>query len=77
MPLYEFTCDKCGKTTETLAHIGSEPPICCEAFMRRLYSGEGITKIKYPLWVDRMEDIHKAQEQKGERFRMVHPKEIV
>jgi len=46
--------------------------------MRRLYNmGNMLIKEKYPLWVDRMEDIHKAQEQRGERFRMIHPSEVL
>ena len=39
--------------------------------------GNMLIKEKYPLWVDRMEDIHKSQEQRGERFRMIHPSEVL
>jgi putative FmdB family regulatory protein len=30
MPLYEYTCQECGKVNEVLAGRGSEPPPCPE-----------------------------------------------
>jgi hypothetical protein len=33
-------------------------------------------KMKYPGWIDKIDDIHKAQEQRGERLRFVHPREV-
>jgi len=45
--------------------------------MRRVYAGRVLIKGKYPLWVDRIEDIHKAQEDKGEKLRFVHPSEVL
>jgi hypothetical protein len=42
----------------------------------RLQFGKPVIKMGYPAWVDRMEDIHKAQEQRGERLRMIHPSEV-
>lgn len=77
MPLYDFTCDTCGKYEERFLPIQHDTPMCCGSFMRRVYTGGVLIKEKYPLWVDRMEDIHKAQEQKGERLRFVHPSEIL
>ena len=77
MPLYDFTCNKCGKTIEVLGKSADAAPVCCEMFMRRFYGSPALIKTKYPLWVDRMDDIHKAQEQRGERLRIVHPKEVM
>jgi len=77
MPLYEFQCDNCDKTIEVLARYNDAPPVCCETFMRRFYGSLACVKVKYPMWVDRIDDIHKAQEQKGERLRIVHPKEVM
>jgi len=79
MPLYDFTCDKCGKTEEVFRWPGSlTPPKCCDTPMRRIYTINHFTeKYSPPLWVGRMEDIHKAQEQRGERLRMVHPQEVI
>lgn len=76
MPLYDFQCDKCEKSIEVILPIEHDLPACCGAFMRRVYSGQVKIKTGYPLWVDRIEDIHKAQEQKGERLRMVYPWEV-
>ena len=57
------------------------PPVCCGEAMKQLFCPTvNITQFyvgrNYPRWVDRMDDIHKAQEQKGERLRMVHPSEV-
>ena len=78
MPLYQFTCGKCLKSVEVIAEMSSfmsRRPQCCGELMNLQF---GTPKIKsgYPLWVDRMEDIHKAQEQRGERLRMIHPREV-
>jgi hypothetical protein len=45
--------------------------------MERVYEMR-VFKIKQgdELWLSRMDDIHKSQEQRGERLRYVHPKEI-
>ncbi len=75
MPLYEYICPKCGKTSEKYCPIGTVAPMCCGEIMIRRY-GKSLIKVKYPLWVDRIEDIHKAQEQRGERLRFVHPREV-
>jgi len=77
MPLYDYTCDECGVTKEVLMY-GGDPPACCGASMRRIYSiGNHITKWSPDLWVNRMDDIHKAQADRGERLRFVHPSEIL
>jgi hypothetical protein len=77
MPLYDCICSQCGKTLEVIRPIGGELPRCCGEVMTRLYSIEAIKiKMKYPMWVDRMDDIHKRQSDKGERLRYIHPKEV-
>lgn len=76
-PLYDYTCDVCGKTEERYLPINHDKPTCCSLPMRRLYSGGILIKWHYPLWVNRMDDIHKAQEQRGERLSFVHPSEIL
>lgn len=85
MPLYDYICDTCGKYTEVILPIQHNTPTCCDSSMRRVYkpfcrlATEGILFYgkNYPRWVDRMEDIHKAQEQRGERLRFVHPSEVL
>uniref|UniRef100_A0A6M3J4T9 Putative regulatory protein FmdB zinc ribbon domain-containing protein n=1 Tax=viral metagenome TaxID=1070528 RepID=A0A6M3J4T9_9ZZZZ len=75
MPLYDYECGKCGLVKEVLAKNEASPPLCCDEVMNRQY-GIPLIKIKYPLWVDRIDDIHKSQADKGQRFRFVHPKEV-
>ncbi len=78
IPIYDFKCDTCGKSVEEYLPIEHDAPTCCDSSMRRIYNmGDILVKEKYPLWVDRMEDIHKAQEQRGERLRMIHPSEVL
>ncbi len=76
-PVYDYQCEKCGEVVEVCRPMGSEPPDCCGVGMKRKYSADTIIiKTGAPLWTGRMDDIHKAQEQRGERLRFVHPKEI-
>ena len=84
MPLYEYECQKCGSRPEVLAQMGDSPPVCCGAFMRRIYSGSvairdshSLTGKRNELWIDRMDEIHKRQTDRGERLRFVHPSEVV
>ncbi len=77
MPLYDFICDNCSKVKEVIQYDLSKPE-CCGRPMRRIFGiDKQLIKIRYPGWVDRMEDIHKAQEQRGERLRIVHPSEVM
>lgn len=77
MPLYDFICDKCGKSLEILTPMGGKPSVCCGEVMTRKYSmGKILIKEKYPLWIDRIDDIHKRESQNGERLRFVHPSEV-
>lgn len=84
MPLYEYICEKCGNTKEVVAQMGDEPPTCCGVVMSRIYSGSvairdsrSLTGKRNELWIDRMDDIHKRQADKGERLRFVHPSEVL
>ena len=77
MPIYDFACSGCGKLVEAYVKtMFDDGPKCCGGVMTRQFSSGQVIKSGYPLWVDRMDDIHKAQQQRGERLRMVHPKEI-
>lgn len=52
-------------------------PVCCDEGMERVYQVDALkVKIGEPLWLKRMDEIHKAQEQRGERLGFVHPREI-
>ncbi len=76
-PIYDFKCDKCGNVTETLVQCPGTTPSCCGVAMTRQYTiGYMVDKYAPALWVHRMDDIHKAQADRGERFRMIHPKEV-
>ena len=83
-PLYEFECQKCGEHSERLTQMGGSPPVCCGAVMSRAYSGSvlvldsrSLTGKKRKLWLDRLNDIHKAQADRGERLRLPHPSEVL
>jgi hypothetical protein len=78
MPIYDYICDTCNKYETRYLPMNHEKPMCCGSVMRRVYNID-ILKIKwhYPLWVNRIDDIHKAQEQRGERLRFVHPSEVL
>ena len=84
MPIYEYECQKCGNRSEELAQMGESPPECCGGVMMRTFSGSVAIRDSHSLtgkrnenWIDRMDDIHKRQADKGERLRMVHPKEVM
>lgn len=76
MPLYEFHCERCGKSLDVILPIVHNTPACCNKVMKQAITKPSRIKVGPPLWTGRMDDIHKAQEQKGERLRFVHPKEI-
>jgi putative FmdB family regulatory protein len=78
MPLYDFACDKCGKKDEFYLSTSDKPaPECCGQSMTRLY-GMGSLRIEmgYPKWIDRIDEIHKRQADRGERLTLPHPREV-
>ena len=77
MPLYDYFCARCGKSAEVYApSMESLPPVCCGEVMVRRISGRVLIKMGYPGWINRMDEIHKAQAARGERLRIVEPWEI-
>ena len=78
VPIFDFGCLKCGQVIEVLDLSNKGAPTCCGEVMTRRYTvGNLKIKIGYPRWIDRMDDIHKAQADRGERLRMVYPSEIL
>jgi putative FmdB family regulatory protein len=78
MPLYDYVCPACGRREELL--VSRETKVICEQcgeLMVRQFPAPALVKEKYPLWVDRIDEIHKRQAYKGERLRFVHPKEVI
>jgi len=77
MPLYDFECGKCGVRQEAFKPIDGDAPCCCGQPMTRLYTMAAL-KVKWgpEPWMNRMDDIHKAQADRGERLRLPHPREI-
>ena len=62
---------------EILSRMDVSAPVCCGEVMTRKYTmGRMRIKSGYPIWVDRIDDIHKAQADRGERLRMPHPREV-
>ncbi len=83
MPIYEFQC-QCGKREEVLARIGDSPPECCGAVMSRIYSGsvgicdsKSLSGKRNELYIDRIDEIHKRQADRGERLQFVHPSQVM
>jgi len=78
VPLYDFKCDRCQQIKEVYLKTSEKPaPECCGESMTRQYcAGDVVVKFGPALWMNRMDDIHKAQEQRGEKLRFVHPSEI-
>lgn len=78
MPIYDYSCEKCHEVKEVYQKLStSAPPVCCGQDMERKYSlGNLVIDMGYPGWVGKIDEIHKAQEQRGERLRFVHPSEI-
>jgi predicted nucleic acid-binding Zn ribbon protein len=79
MPVYDFVCGNCGKVMpDTFVWPGQVFPECCnKPMLRKMNPANVVVKQGGELYISRMEDIHKAQAQKGERLRMIHPKEVV
>ena len=83
MPVYEFECQKCGSQREVISQIGDVVPLCCGGVMTRKYGvvairdSRSITGKRNELWIDRLDDIHKRQADKGERLSLPHPKEVL
>jgi len=86
MITYDYHCQKCSKCFDFSWDENSikeywfvrtkfaDCPECgekSERFIAPLYR-----KYTPPLWHNRMTEIHKAQEAKGEKLRFVHPSEI-
>jgi len=78
MPIYDFGCDECGKVDERFVWSAGDAPMCCGVDMFRLYTiGWHIDKYSAPLWVHRMDDIQRRENQDGSRTRLVHPREVM
>ena len=78
LPIFDFRCHKCKATNEVFLHsFDSQQPECCGQTMVRLYTvGNPVIKMGYPSWVNKIDEIHKAQSDRGERLRMPHPREV-
>ncbi len=84
MPVYDYECQSCEERKEVLAQMGDPPPQCCDAVMSRIFIGSvgirdsrAITGVRNELFIDRIDEIHKRQADKGERLRFVHPSEVM
>ena len=77
MPLYDYHCDNCGMTEERFLAMTHEAPVHCEHKMKRLYTVDHyIIDMGYPAFIDRIEEIHKAQSDRGEKRQFVHPSTV-
>lgn len=78
MPLFDVRCQTCGKVQEVFVQGEYHPPECCGAVMGRVWSIEGM-RIRQgtELWIERMEDIGKAENDRGKRRSFVHPSRVM
>jgi hypothetical protein len=77
MPLYDYSCDVCKLTEERFLPMEHKSPVHCSRNMRRLYTVDHYTiDMGYPAFVDRIEEIHKAQSDRGEKRQFVHPSTV-
>jgi|GEM_PF-5401254 len=84
MPVYEYECPKCGNSLEVVAQMGDAPPVCCGEKMTRLYTGSvairdsrSLTGKRNELWINRLDDFHKAQADRGEKLTLPHASKIL
>ena len=83
MPIYEFRCETCEERREVLAQMGDAAPNCCGVAMSLVFGSYGIrdsrsiTGTRNELFIDRIDEIHKRQADRGERLRFVHPSEVM
>lgn len=78
MPIYIYQCDRCVLEIEKIQGINGDAPHCpkCGVGMTKKPTCPAVIKMGAPLWTNRVDDIHKAQSDRGERLRFVHPKEV-
>jgi len=74
MPISDYRCEVCKKVKEVLTPQSEAR--CCGQPMTRLYTGHAVIKMGYPMWLDRLEDKHKAQNDKGKRRTFIHPSQL-
>lgn len=78
MPLFDMRCGKCGKLAERFVQQGQPMPECCGAVMGRVWSLHNLkVKMGTELYIQRMEDIGKAENDRGERRKFVHPSRVM
>jgi desulfoferrodoxin-like iron-binding protein len=74
LPVFDYRCEFCGKVKEVLIPQGDDH--CCGQPMTRLFTGHTVVKMGSPMWIDRLEDIGKKQNDRGERRKFVHPSQL-
>ena len=78
MPLFDLKCRECGVIEEHYVSSPDKVIYCrCGGIMDRLFSGSFLLKMKYPLWVDRLDEHQKRQEERGEKITVPHPSKII
>ncbi len=69
MPTFDFRCSNCNMTFERFVWDREHIPLCPQCHsskVERLFTVSNLViKDKYPLWVDRIDDWQKRQEDKG------------
>ena len=79
MPLFDLECRECGIIEERYVSSPDAQVMKCKCggIMDKLFSGKILVKIKHPLWVDRLDDHQKRQEERGETITVPHPSKVL
>jgi len=79
MPLFDLECKKCGVIEEHYVSSPDKVIKCnvCGGDMDKLFSGSFLIREKYPLWVDKLDDHQKWEEERGETITVPHPSQIL
>lgn len=77
MPTHKYQCVVCGGMTSFIPEDKPDQVCWCGGKLVKTSIGEMQNEHAYPLWVDKVDDIHKEQADKGERLTMVYPWDVM
>ncbi len=77
-PVFNLKCKECGEVKEYIILNGKEPSCekCGSTNLERLFSTFTF-RMKYPMWVDKVDDYQKRQEDRGIEPTLPHPSEVL
>ena len=78
MPIWDCKCEECGAVNEYFYRNPTNQKKCCRCGSEHLKKLMGSLSFKmgYPLWVDRIDEVQRRQEDKGITPDLPHPREV-